>query len=321
MNTYLTFVHALSPLHAGTGQGVGIIDLPIAREKATDLPYLPGSSVKGTLRGGFSGSADEVTIFGSSDDHAGSAQFSDQRLLLLPIRSLAGTFAWVTSPYLLRRFGRDAHDCGLTARPGIPDFSGSDVCYIAEEKTTKKEGATTTEKSALPCTIGKVKLVVLEDLDLKPTEHTAVRGWATLIGEHVFPNDSEWQAMLAERFCLVHDDVLRFLLETATEVLPRIRLLDDKKTVADGGFWYEEALPTETILTGLLALTPTRQALLKLPEANMLSAIEDKTARILQFGGKATVGRGLCRVRIARNGQGSQQNGTAGKADAAGRQG
>ena len=50
ITTCLSFVHALSPLHAGTGQGAGIIDLPIAREKATGLPYLPGSSLKGTLR-------------------------------------------------------------------------------------------------------------------------------------------------------------------------------------------------------------------------------------------------------------------------------
>ena len=48
----LTFIHALSPLHAGTGQGVGVIDLPIAREKATNLPFLPGSTLKGCCRSG-----------------------------------------------------------------------------------------------------------------------------------------------------------------------------------------------------------------------------------------------------------------------------
>ncbi|NTV66007.1 MAG: type III-B CRISPR module RAMP protein Cmr4, partial [Oscillochloris sp.] len=37
MTTHMLFTHALSPLHPGTGQGVGVIDLPIAREKATGL--------------------------------------------------------------------------------------------------------------------------------------------------------------------------------------------------------------------------------------------------------------------------------------------
>ena len=33
MLTQLFLIHALSPLHAGTGQSVGAIDLPIARDK------------------------------------------------------------------------------------------------------------------------------------------------------------------------------------------------------------------------------------------------------------------------------------------------
>ena len=116
MNAHLTFVHALSPLHAGTGQGSGVIDLPIAREKATGLPFLPGSSLKGALRSRCP-EKERNLIFGSdtnsisADSNAASpAQFSDQRLLLLPVRSLAGTFAWVTSPYILRRFARDIED-------------------------------------------------------------------------------------------------------------------------------------------------------------------------------------------------------------------
>src|SRR2546430_8961306 len=104
----LTFIHALSPLHAGTGQGVGVIDLPIAREKATNLPYLPGSTLKGSMRDECEGNAQTKpnceTLFGkanpvSDSAYAGSAIFTDQRLLCLPVRSLLGTFAWVTSPF------------------------------------------------------------------------------------------------------------------------------------------------------------------------------------------------------------------------------
>jgi len=303
MKTYLTFVHALSPLHAGTGQGVGVIDLPIAREKATDLPYLPGSSVKGTLRDGFDDAKEQRAIFGSSEElngeipHAGSIQFSDQRLLLVPIRSMAGTFAWVTSPYLLSRFARDVQDCGTEKTPSIPDHPEIGRCFVAEPNARGR--------SALICEIGSAKKVILEDLDLDFEEHDAIRAWAKLIGEQVFPGDSMWQTMLALRLCVVHDDVLRFLLETATEVTARIRLLPDTKTVDEGGLWYEEALPTETILSGLLALTPTRQAMQGRTAQGLLDAVVGKTGNIMQFGGKATVGRGLCRVRIATNGNGA----------------
>jgi CRISPR-associated protein Cmr4 len=43
-------LHALSPLHAGTGQAVDIVDLPIARMESTRIPLVPGSSIKGVLR-------------------------------------------------------------------------------------------------------------------------------------------------------------------------------------------------------------------------------------------------------------------------------
>ena len=50
METMCYYIHALTALHAGTGQGVGVVDLPIAREKSTGLPIVPGSGIKGVLR-------------------------------------------------------------------------------------------------------------------------------------------------------------------------------------------------------------------------------------------------------------------------------
>ena len=64
MEARMLFLHALSPLHAGTGQGAGAIDLPVAREKATGLPYLPGSSLKGVLRDACKNGETRKKIFG-----------------------------------------------------------------------------------------------------------------------------------------------------------------------------------------------------------------------------------------------------------------
>ena len=43
------WIHTITPLHVGAGKGLGYIDLPIAREKVTNWPYIPGSSVKGVI--------------------------------------------------------------------------------------------------------------------------------------------------------------------------------------------------------------------------------------------------------------------------------
>src|SRR5262245_6286377 len=144
MRTCLTFIHALSPLHAGTGQGVDIIDLPISREKATNIPFLPGSSVKGTLRDLCEEpNGTKVKVFGPEKDkareHAGAIVFSDQRLLLLPVRSLAGTFAWATSPYLLQRLVRDSEGSGNLLQLEIPEPAKHEECFITDTSRISME--------------------------------------------------------------------------------------------------------------------------------------------------------------------------------------
>lgn len=293
MPARLTFVHALSPLHAGTGQGASVIDLPIAREKATGLPFLPGSSLKGTLRGLCSDAKDCEFVFGPDTENispesnsASPAQFSDQRLLLLPIRSLAGTFAWVTSPYVLQRFVRDIEEASVAQPPpSIPTVSSKEQCHIANNSDISSKIVLDTNP----------RRVYLEDLDLEPQTTPAGGEWATWIGKLVFPNNPDWQRMLVERFCIVHDDVFNFLIDTATEITARIKLQSDSKTVQRGGLWYEEALPTETILSGLLLITTAKTA----DVLRVFSVIDTIAENTLQLGGKATVGRGLCRMRLA----------------------
>ena len=304
MNTELLFLHALSPLHPGTGQGVGVVDLPVAREQATGLPYLPGSSLKGVLRDHCQSVAPEKcsAVFGpeptTSDQEAfaGAAQFSDQRLLLLPVRSLRGTFAWVTSPYLLQRLRRDAADAGEIDVPKAVPIPTMDqekaTCVVANNGT------------ALTLSLGEQNTVVLEDLDLQVAADEGGADWAKWLGERIFPDDSPWQQSFSNRFCVVPDDVLAYLLQTALEVRPRIKLNDDTKTVDDevGALWYEEALPTETVLSGLVVATPVKKT--EMSQKDVLEAVRELSGQPLQFGGKATVGRGLCRLLAGKNGQG-----------------
>ena len=307
MTAQLTFVHALSPLHAGIGQGAGVIDLPIAREKATNLPFLPGSSIKGALstRAFNRGDNDKIYtyIFGpkvipETDNRASMVQFADQKLLLLPIRSLAGTFAWVTSPYILRRLARDIADV---------EFTQSNTPSTLTVPTVKKTSCLiASDNAAIALKVQGTNKIYLEDLELtvqsEQTPTNATSQWAEWIGSHVFPGDDDWRRMLTARFCIVHDDIFNFLCTTATEITTRIHLQENIKTVQEGGLWYEEALPTETILYGIVTATPHKdeafRALLKeeLTTEKIFSLLADLGDKAIQLGGKATVGRGLCRV-------------------------
>ncbi len=287
MNAKLLFLQALSPLHAGTGQGVGVIDLPIAREKATGIPIVPGSTLKGVLRSNCENDALKIRVFGpeteNAREHAGSAQFSDLRLLFLPVRSFSGTFAWVTSPLLLRRFQRD---CAMATKPfpaEMPSLHNADRCLVPGSN------------SKLTMDInGQGDQVILEELRLTSQTDKSLNELVSWLKVFLFGADTSWHTLFAERVCVVHDDVLSFLLDTATEITARIRLEEEKKTVARGALWYEEALPAESILSGLMVVQKVEAS-----EKEVLKVIEDISKSPLQVGGSATVGRGLCRLHIA----------------------
>lgn len=278
MDTQLLFIQALSPIHAGTGQGVGVIDNPIAREKSTDIPFIPGTTIKGVLRDACEDKDTQRLIFGSATNDVelsmGAATFTDARLLLLPVRSLKGVFAWVTSPLLLKRLMRDAGKIDGVNLPPV----GADDCLIST-------------KSELEIKVKEEKKVILEDLDLNSKPNAEVDTWAEWLAKALYPDpkDKDWHETLKERLCIISDDNLSFLLETATEITARITLDEGKKTVKDGALWYEESLPVETVLVSLVITKNKDKVFPKLTEL---------TKNTLQFGGNATVGRGLCKATL-----------------------
>ena len=56
---------------------------------------------------------------GKENIHAGAAAFGDAHLLLLPIRSFAGTVAFATCPFILQRYARDVRGI-LPESPKVP---------------------------------------------------------------------------------------------------------------------------------------------------------------------------------------------------------
>ena len=157
------------------------------------------------------------------------------------------------------------------------------------------------DKCLVPSSDSKLKMsieeqenqIVLEDLRFTSKPDAALQTLAGWLKVFLFGVDAPWQTVFIERVCVVHDDVLSFLLETATEITARIQLQEDKKTVKQGALWYEEALPAESILSGLLVVQE-----IKANESEVVRAITKLTENPLQVGGSATVGRGLCRLHL-----------------------
>src|SRR5207248_7475471 len=111
---------------------------------------------------------------------------------------------------------------------------------------------------------------------------------------------------------IVHDDIFNFLINTATEITARIKMQEDTKTVERGALWYEEGLPTETILSGIVVATPIQKSNPTTPPQNSNLTVEQvfnvinnivKQTQTLQLGGNATVGRGMCRIQMVQEEQ------------------
>jgi CRISPR-associated protein Cmr4 len=265
--TRLILLHALTPLHVGTGQAVGNVDLPIAREKATGFPIVPASAFKGVLRDNFNNQSWATQAFGDTEQ-AGAWVFTDLRILCLPVRSFFGVFAYATCPLILERLHRHAEAFGIT---GFENLS------VAVDGTQ----IALTSSSALR----KDDKVYLEDLDLTVKQDSHVDAVAQAIAEKLLP-ESE-RSHFTARFAVVANDAFTFLSETATEVVARVRLEDATKTVASGGLWYEEAVPAESVFYGFVGAASAEPSLASL-----------QIDAPLQIGGDATIGRGLCKVVI-----------------------
>jgi CRISPR-associated protein Cmr4 len=290
----------MSPLHAGTGQSVGAIDLPIARERPTGIPLIPGSSIKGALRARSADRNKETKqktwdVFGpeteSSSEYSGSVQFSDAHLLLMPVRSIRGTFAWVTSPYLIRKFARGAREAGLDLA-NLPGSPGAKNCCVLSDTLTVTAGAD--------------RKVVFEDLDfiVADEQKASLQTFAEKLAGALFPDTSpdaeEWRKSLIARICLIDDDIMSLVLETATEVNAHIRLDDQTKTVAQGALWYQESLPAETVLAGIVVASKVTAVKGRSERSanELLADVASLTDGLVQLGGKATVGQGSCFVRL-----------------------
>jgi|SRR5581483_3326969 len=265
------YLHAITPLHSGTGQAADVVDLPIAREKATGWPVVPASSLKGTLRDGRKD--DEANKLFGAPEFAAPISFTDLRLLCLPVRSFYGTFAWVSSPLALERFARDG------------EALGAGVEWAAANLNVAEENALVASKK--PLTQGET--LYLEDLNLSAREDSRVSTIAQGLAAEVFGGANE---SFVQRFAVVSNAVFDFLCETATEIVARVALKEESKTVRDGGLWYEEAVPAEAIFTGWAVDTGYK------PEDAAVAWQKLEGERVIQIGGNATVGRGLCRLVV-----------------------
>jgi CRISPR-associated protein Cmr4 len=291
--TALLLLTSETPLHAGAGQSVDGIDLPIQREVHTDWPCVFGSAVKGALRAHaeqrMAEKSNAITdLFGPDHggtqerdtSHAGALLVGDATLLALPVRSLQSSFKWVTCPQALKRFSSTAERLGLAlSLPAIPPFAPDKALGQGDPK------------------------LFLEEFRFEQSQDACIDALAKVLAP--LSGGALDKATLVQRLVVVHDDIFSFLSRNATAIAPHIAINSETKTVdADrGALWFEETLPPETLLYVPLTATASRRKGSELTAAQVLAQFEQLLPagkNWLQLGGNETTGMGWCRVGIAR---------------------
>lgn len=339
------FMVVETPLHAGSGTELGVVDLPIQRERHTGFPKIEASGLKGCVREAFEELKTEDNkissenlikkfpdlekkweiekdgkkeikkkdgkelikfdeaislTFGPEEEeaHAGALGFTDARLLLFPLKSMKGIFAWITCPKVLDTFKRDLELAGIKNIPNMPD-----------ENTTPKN-----------CQLFiKDNNIVLEEYTFAVNKDDNETGtcskFAEWLSERVIPQGIEynyWREKIKKDFVVLPDDDFRDFVNLSTEVITRTKIDNETGTVQPGALFTEEYLPGETIIYSLALSTPIFKG--KDNEKGVFRRTNDKSEEELvmdyfiqglpeaiQIGGNETIGKGVVRTKVWRD--------------------
>ncbi len=345
------FIYVITPLHAGTGQELGIVDLPIQRERHTGFPKIEASGLKGSIREVFEeyvqekkqkegdkeiiehvlspyflGKINKIEVdqkvkewlqllknswqerkedkktikrinmdeaialtFGPEDDvsHAGALGFTDARLLLFPVKSMKGVFAYITCPYILKRFEQEMTMAGEAIEINKQRIKISEIPANSYPKSGSEVLVS-----------GKV---VLEEytFDVKPNEELKkFANWlAAKTGIEEIP----------QKIIVLSDEDFKDFVHLSTEVITRTKINNATGTVQTGALFTEEFLPSETLLYSLALASPIfkgkpeEKGIFNQPDRDeaelVLEFFKAGLPDIMQIGGDATIGKGIVRIK------------------------
>lgn len=251
----LLMLYAERPVHAGAGGSSDIADLPIQRERPSDLPMIQSSAVKNALKRHLetdeSGKYKPLSglLFGKGGDQepGGKLACSDARLLLFPVPSLVGLFGYTTCDFVLQRLRRDVEWVTKEAA-AIPLSNPGDHALFPAGCALKFES-------------GVKMSVFLHDTHFElqagaAKENGEQAKWGEfakkLAGLALPAAGSDfWRTKMETDTVLLGSTYFGHFTRTASAVETHIDVGEDG--IVKNGPWDEEALPAESLLYAVLA--------------------------------------------------------------------
>lgn len=287
MRELALFLYTETSLHAGTGSTVSAVDLPIQRERTTRHPLVQGSGIKGALRSQLLKADYEKPLFGpgtddmnnlrkagrENDTFAGALSVGDARIVLFPVRSLSGVFAYITCPMVLARVRRSIPDLKL-----FPEHVDVSKAVVTEHSSVTTSGQ-----------------LVLEEFSFSTQASSEINDLAAWFANNALPTGDEyayWRQKLSSSLVILSDDDFTEFTINSTEIVTRIRIDSAKKTVERGALWTQEALPSDTLLMSSVNVSASRNGD-NISSDDMKKGLVESTPVRIQVGGDETTGQGF----------------------------
>ena len=286
------FLYAISPVHFGAGQAIGLIDNPIQREVHTGHPIFAGSGVKGAVRHHFyhhrsNEQAELNRYFGPAEgsDFAGAVSFSDAQLVLFPVRANKSGYVYATSPLALARAKRLLEQAGLETWLDVKAPETNHAFVTTDAILTDQR-------------------LFVEAYELKATQNDDLKNIAELLANYALSDDQQFfKDKIKTDLVLMSDDDFGYFVKYATSIEPHVRIDPDNGVADGGGLFYTENLPPESVMIQMVMASNERSQKGNSSANEVLDWVLNTEMglnnRLLQIGGDATTGRGQVLIHMA----------------------
>ncbi len=268
------YLYSLAPIHCGGESDMGNI-LEIAREVHTNFPYVPGSSLRGSLRNEVEVLDTDAAnaLFGRElDDQAqmGVHQvwFGDARLLWVPMKTMSvnnsDAFTWVSCHSLIR-----AHAVA----------SGKGFVSFPDHAVGIKEGK---------YTVADAQINVKPVNDQQKQAMSLAGNFPASLSDSVKPTWERNRIVLA-------DADFEILMEHAlwTQIRNKIQEAGSAEV-----FWTDVCIPRDTILYFNWGYNLNKNSPVNQEHHDLLMSV---LQGLIQVGGQANVGRGWAQSWVSNN--------------------
>jgi CRISPR-associated protein Cmr4 len=332
------FLLCETALHAGSGDDVGIVDLPIQREKHTQFPKIESSSLKGALREAFENVAlkpykesnnkqqakvnlkELNSIFGY--DGAALKGFSkDEMETLFDSKNgegevvkgnteFAGSIAFTDARLLLFPVKSMKGVFVWVTCPQVLNKFAADLAIngVTLETLNSIKSLDISEGKARVASSAPLvtDVVILEEYAYDAIESSDVQKFAEELSEIIFSSSGleYWKGLLQKNLVILSDTDFRDFTQMSTDVITRTKIDNETGTVQDGALFTEEYLPNDSVMyTSIFASDEYGHQSNRKNAKDVMDYVVgkiEKDIKYFQLGGNATLGKGILKTAVKR---------------------